>query len=570
VAINEFPIPTPNSGPDGIAAGPDGALWFTESSSDRIGRITTAGAVTEFPIPTPDSNPVGIAAGPDGDMWFTESSGNKIGRITPAGVITEFPVPTPDSFPAGITAGPDGALWFAESGANKVGRITTAGAVTELNLPLPDFNFGFNPSGSSVGIAAGPDGALWYTGYARVLYIVQSSPPRLAVSVEGVVGRITTAGAVIIHTFPATFNSSPAGIAAGPDGDMWFTEFDGNKIGRTTTAGAITEFAVPTDFSVPSGIAAGPDGNLWFTERKGNKIGQVVLSGIDAAHANLAIAASASPSPATAGQPLTYTLTVANAGPQTAFNVVVADALPAGAAFVSAGASQGAAPTQAGGVVMAQLGNLAAGATATVTIVVTPAAAGTLTNTARVATTSFDPVPANDVATVATTVNPLTPPATVVGLRRYGFHAQPTLLVVAFSEPMDPASAQDARNYTLTCPRRGRGRFGPTIPIARATLDAAGTAVTLAPARRLGLHDLYRLVIDGTSPTGVRDASGLLLDGAGAGVPGSDYAATLGRWSLAGPARAAAAASLAARAQARVSAPPRGSFARHQHPGRQV
>jgi hypothetical protein len=36
-------------------------------SADR-GRITTAGVVTEFPIPTFDSQPFGIAAGPDGGL----------------------------------------------------------------------------------------------------------------------------------------------------------------------------------------------------------------------------------------------------------------------------------------------------------------------------------------------------------------------------------------------------------------------------------------------------------------------------------------------------------------------
>jgi len=35
---------------------------------------------------------------------------------------------------------------------------------------------------------------------------------------------------------------------------------------------------VPTSASVPYHITAGPDGNLWFTEQEGNLIGQVKLS----------------------------------------------------------------------------------------------------------------------------------------------------------------------------------------------------------------------------------------------------------------------------------------------------
>ncbi|MGE5276882.1 MAG: IPT/TIG domain-containing protein [Acidobacteriota bacterium] len=111
-----------------IAAGPDGNLWFTDGSGNQIVRLTTAGAPTGFPVPTANSAPAGITAGPDGNLWFTESAGNKIGRITPFGAITEFPLPTKAASPSGIAAGPDAALWFTESSANNVGRITTGSA----------------------------------------------------------------------------------------------------------------------------------------------------------------------------------------------------------------------------------------------------------------------------------------------------------------------------------------------------------------------------------------------------------------------------------------------------------
>jgi streptogramin lyase len=46
-------------------------------------------------VPTAGSSPTSITVGPDGALWFTEQTGNKIGRITTAGVITEYPIPTP-------------------------------------------------------------------------------------------------------------------------------------------------------------------------------------------------------------------------------------------------------------------------------------------------------------------------------------------------------------------------------------------------------------------------------------------------------------------------------------------
>src|SRR5436305_11502728 len=57
------------------------------------------GAFSEFSVPT--SQPFGIAAGPDGNLWFTDSAGNQVGRVTPAGTVTEFTVPTANSGPRG-------------------------------------------------------------------------------------------------------------------------------------------------------------------------------------------------------------------------------------------------------------------------------------------------------------------------------------------------------------------------------------------------------------------------------------------------------------------------------------
>lgn len=127
----------------------------------QIGRVTTAGVFSEFPIPTANSQPAGITAGPDGALWFTEGRGNNIGRITTAGTITnEFPIPTGGSLPAGITSGPDGNLWFAEFGPSgnianfgKIGRITPAGTFQEFALPV-----GAAPQNG----ATGSDGALWF------------------------------------------------------------------------------------------------------------------------------------------------------------------------------------------------------------------------------------------------------------------------------------------------------------------------------------------------------------------------------------------------------------------------
>jgi virginiamycin B lyase len=251
--VTEFALPTSPSQPQDITVGPDGNLWFTESTGNRVGRITTAGAVTEFALPTANSEPWGITVGPDGNLWFTERIGNRVGRITPAGAVTEFPMPSGSSDLRGITAGPDGNLWFTEFYGQRIGRITTAGMITEFPLPTG--------SGGPAGITAGPDHNLWFTEYST-----------------GRVGRITPAGTITEFPLP-TASSNPNGITAGSDGNLWFTESTGNRVGRITTAGAVTEFALPTANSLPIAITAGPDGNLWFTELDGLQIGRITTAG---------------------------------------------------------------------------------------------------------------------------------------------------------------------------------------------------------------------------------------------------------------------------------------------------
>ncbi|MFH1149575.1 MAG: hypothetical protein V1748_03785 [Actinomycetota bacterium] len=71
----------------------------------------------------------------------------------------------------------------------------------------------------------------------------------------------------------------PSRIAAGPDGNLWFTEWDGNKVGRITPQGVVTEFPLPTPNSQPWGICAGPDGNMWFTEYNPHQIGKITPAG---------------------------------------------------------------------------------------------------------------------------------------------------------------------------------------------------------------------------------------------------------------------------------------------------
>jgi virginiamycin B lyase len=163
LVVAEYKIPVPTDaagevdppGPVGIVAGADGAIWFTELTAGRIGRVDALGNFQLYRLPSGSrSRPYGLAPGPDGALWFAENGVDKIGRITTDGAISEFVLPKAGSSPQGIASGPDGALWFTETDGDRIGRITTAGAISEFALPA-----GSGPAA----ITPGPDGALWFT-----------------------------------------------------------------------------------------------------------------------------------------------------------------------------------------------------------------------------------------------------------------------------------------------------------------------------------------------------------------------------------------------------------------------
>src|SRR2546427_173201 len=132
----------------------------------------------------------------------------------------------------------------------------------------------FNPActldGGPTSIIAGRDGNLWFTERFgnKIGRIAPTS------------GLITEFCQVLTAGNPSGITGSPRGITVGPDGNIWFAEVSG-VIGRITSAGVITEFA--SDLirdSGPFAITAGRDGNLGFTEFCGNKIGRITPAGV--------------------------------------------------------------------------------------------------------------------------------------------------------------------------------------------------------------------------------------------------------------------------------------------------
>lgn len=244
------------------------ALFVLSGSASAAGPRTSAAEAKEFTLPVTHATPGSIAAGPDGAMWFSFSktsynggasyAESEIGRITPGGKITYFKLP-PNSSSGGVyalVAGPDGALWYLTRDA--VGRMTTGGQVTEF----PHERIWGPIEGDRGAITVGPDGNLWFVG---------ATPGVIAAPA---IARITPSGEVSEIPFSSAERASPQAIAWGADGNLWFAERFGDVIGHVSTTGQFTEYPVP---GAPRDLILGPDGVPWYTSTEG--IGRISLSG---------------------------------------------------------------------------------------------------------------------------------------------------------------------------------------------------------------------------------------------------------------------------------------------------
>jgi len=100
----------------------DGQVWFTvRFAMQGVGRLNpTTGSVTLFP--RDNVGPAGIAASPDGTVWFTQETKGNLANITNAGVVTEAKV-VKGSGPAGITVDRNGRPWYTMRSADKIGTL---------------------------------------------------------------------------------------------------------------------------------------------------------------------------------------------------------------------------------------------------------------------------------------------------------------------------------------------------------------------------------------------------------------------------------------------------------------
>jgi streptogramin lyase len=339
--IQEFNLGNSSAGLAGASVSADGSFWFSEYHEGfQIAKISPSGVVTTFnyyggapiidpqgnvwfsggsvPIPSnghavgitemkqdgtlinyfapsgPNNKPEdfglafdpldvtqGAAAGTygaSGHIWFIDPyEADVIGRLNDDGTASFFNLAMPDNYGAAnlIVDPKTGNLWFSATSINVIGEVDLSALnLANPNAPTVAINYYDTPYNSPRGLTYGPDGNIWATeasnGYSNA--IIQLNPAEA----QNQTAQDPYAG-VAVFTAGLSANSGAYGMTVGPDGALWFTEENTNNIGRITTGGAITEYAIPTAGAVANGVAASADA-IWFSEYGAGKIGKMELT----------------------------------------------------------------------------------------------------------------------------------------------------------------------------------------------------------------------------------------------------------------------------------------------------
>lgn len=262
-----YPLPIAGAKPEGITEGPDKRLWFTEWNTSSIAAMSGKGSVTEYTLGDSQATVI-LNAGKE--LWVTTDY-DGICRVTTKGAVTCYTLPggQNDAQPTGLALGPDGNVWFIEwNGVCSAGggSYNSIGKITPEGV-VTTYDVGLH--GNSVyGIAAGPDGRIWFTDPGGC---------------DGYTSRI---GAIDTDGSSYTYYSAglPAGVAAivnGGDGNLYFGSYTANQMGRITTAGVASVWDIPSISDPPfvvDDMVVGPDDNIWFVDSAGNYVGVLYLN----------------------------------------------------------------------------------------------------------------------------------------------------------------------------------------------------------------------------------------------------------------------------------------------------
>jgi uncharacterized repeat protein (TIGR01451 family) len=449
-------------------------IWTMNPDGTAPAVVLSVASTEAFPDYAPDSSRIAFQSnfGGNNNIFTMTTAGGSVVQLTNNAASDAIPFYSPDGTRIGFTSN--------RAGNNNLYTVSAAGPA-ESGLTQHTTSF------------ANEVGYDWQPVFPADLAVFKSDTPDPVAVGSNVTytlrlehqGGGDASGVYLVDTLPTgvTFVSAP-GCVHSAGVVTCVTNYIRPSQTATYTVTVKTTQTGPISNRVE--IRAGqsdpdPSDNVWTEETT-----------VRALEADLSIFKSGSPDPVNVGEDLTYTLQVANAGPDAASGVVVTDTLPAQVTFVSASAGC----VHANGTVKCSQASIPQGDGVTYQIVVRPTSHGTLVNVARVTAGSGDPDPQNNTATLLTTARRI---PTALEARPLVLDVLPTVVV--------RVGSAEAR---LTRADTGAPLAGELViftagatELCRARTDAAGVArctVQLAPSMVVAIANLgYNARFDGTN-----------------------------------------------------------------------
>jgi virginiamycin B lyase len=225
--------------PDGGIASSGETTSTTEEP--RVPGTSTPARVEEYEVPA-GSRPHDVAVADDGTVWYTAQATGGLGRLTPASGEVEEIALGDGSRPHGVIVGPDGAPWITDGGLNAIVRVDPATSEVQT-FPLPtDEDANLNTA------VFDGQGTLWFTGQS------------------GIYGRLDTDRGEV-EVFDAPRGQGPYGIAATPDGAVYFASLAGSYLAHVDgETGEATVIEPPTAAQGTRRVWADSQGRLWTSQ----------------------------------------------------------------------------------------------------------------------------------------------------------------------------------------------------------------------------------------------------------------------------------------------------------------
>jgi len=335
--------------PQGLAVGPDGALWIADTGNGRVRRVDAGGLISTVAgagrgglvgeaIAAAAARllaPAAVALDASGNLWLADSQAARVRRVSAGGWITTaagtgqagyngdgFGALCQLNLPSGLAADGAGNVYIADTNNHRVRKLTPGGVLTTI-------------AGRGIRGYEGDGGS--------AVEALLDSPAGLAVDGEGnlyvadrmnhVIRKVTPGGVIstVAGTGLAGFSGDggparqarlnhPMGVAVDRQGNLYIADTQNHRLRQVTAEGVISTIAgdgVPgfegdggpaaqARLRFPAGVAVDAEGNLFVADQDNHRVRRLTpaleAAVIEPAAVAVVNAASLLPGPVAPGQ----------------------------------------------------------------------------------------------------------------------------------------------------------------------------------------------------------------------------------------------------------------------------